>query len=85
MPVLGFLHLGSADAFRHQLTAFKRSLADSGYVEGQNVTIEYRWADGRSDLLPALAADLVARQVSVIAAFGGNNPTLPGYISSAAI
>jgi putative tryptophan/tyrosine transport system substrate-binding protein len=76
MPAVGYLHLGSADAFAEQLVAFKQALADGGYVEGQNVKIEYRWADGRSDQLPALAADLVARQVWVIAALGGNNPTL---------
>lgn len=76
MPAVGYLHLGSADAFAEQLVAFKQALGDGGYVEGQNVKIEYRWADGRSDQLPALAADLVARQVWVIAALGGNNPTL---------
>jgi putative ABC transport system substrate-binding protein len=76
MPVVGFLHFGSADAFARQVRAFRQALADGGYVEGQNVKIEYRWADGRSDRLPAFAADLVARNVSVIAALGGNNPTL---------
>ena len=76
MPVIGFLHLGSADAFSRQVASFQRALSDGGYVEGQNVKIEYRWADGRSDRLAALAADLVDRHVAVIVALGGNNPTL---------
>jgi putative ABC transport system substrate-binding protein len=76
MPVVGYLHLASADAFARQLVAFRQGLEDNGYVEGKNFKIEYRWADGRSDRLPAFAADLVARRVSVIAALGGNNPTL---------
>ena len=75
-PVIGVLHFGSANAYVRQMAAFRRGLKDNGYTEGQNVKIEYRWADGRSDQLPMFAADLVSRKASVIAALGGNNPTL---------
>ncbi len=68
MPVVGFLSVASAGGYRPMVAAFSEGLQESGYVEGRNVHIEYRWAEGRVDQLPALAADLVRGRVSVIAA-----------------
>jgi putative ABC transport system substrate-binding protein len=70
MPVIGFL--GSANPTAPQVAAFHQGLSDTGYVEGQNLTIEYRWAEGSYDRLPALAADLVGRKVDLIVATGGD-------------
>src|SRR5262245_64831106 len=72
VPVIGFLHTASLEAFRSQLAAFHQGLKYAGYVAGQNVAIEYRWAEDRLDRLPELAVDLVRQQVAVIAATGGN-------------
>ncbi len=72
LPVIGYLSSGSLTQRSHQVAAFHRGLNETGYVEGQNVAIEYRWADDGYDRLPGLAADLVRRQVAVIAATGGN-------------
>jgi putative ABC transport system substrate-binding protein len=70
-PAVGFLHPSSPEAFPHIVEGFRRGLGDTGFVEGQNVTIEYRWARGEYDQLPRLAVDLVQRGVRVILAGGG--------------
>jgi putative tryptophan/tyrosine transport system substrate-binding protein len=67
MPVVGFLSSASADKYAHVAAAFRQGLSDQGFVDGQNITIEYRWAADQYDRLPGMAADLVRREVAVIA------------------
>jgi len=76
MPVIGYLSTGSPDPNSPNLAAFRQGLSETGYVEGQNVAIEYRWAEGHYDRLPALAADLVGRKVDVIVSVGGTPTAL---------
>ncbi|MGA9455224.1 MAG: ABC transporter substrate-binding protein [Pseudolabrys sp.] len=76
MPVIGFLHTASAVQVTPQLEGFRRGLAESGYVVAQDVAIEYRWADGHFDRLPALAAELVQRRVTVLISGGGPKTAL---------
>jgi putative ABC transport system substrate-binding protein len=73
IPVVGFLNSASPDGLAQSVAAFRKGVRETGYVEGQNVTIDYRWADNQNDRLTALAADLVHRQVAVITAT--NNAT----------
>jgi putative ABC transport system substrate-binding protein len=76
MPVIGFLHLTSPETNRENLATFRGGLGETGYIENKNVTIEYRWAQGRNDQLPALAAELVQHQVSVIVVLESTNGAL---------
>jgi putative ABC transport system substrate-binding protein len=75
MPVIGFISGGASDTFGYLVSAFRQGLSDTGYVEGRNVAIEFRWAEGQYDRLPSLLADLVQRRVSVLAA-----TTTPGAL-----
>ena len=71
MPLIGFLHVASAKPFAHIVAGFRQGLKESGFVEGQNVEIEFRWAEGQIDRLPEMAADLIHRRVAVLATGGG--------------
>jgi putative tryptophan/tyrosine transport system substrate-binding protein len=85
MPVVGFLSIASAASFAHLVAGFRRGLLEAGFVEGRNVVVEYRWAEGSYDRLPALAADLVLRQVAVIVTSGGDNPSFAAKAATATI
>ena len=85
MPVVGYLHSGSSAPYAHLVGAFRQSLKEAGYVEGENVAIEYRWAEGHYDRLPALTAELVGRHVALIVAQGGDPPVLAAKSATATI
>jgi len=75
-PVIGFLNGGVAAKWQHLVEGFRKGLSEGGYVEDQNIIIEYRWAEGKWDRLPGLAAELIQRKVDVIASGGGDPPAL---------
>jgi len=85
MRVVGFLSIEGPDVFAPRAAVFRSGLGETGYVEGQNVTIEYRWAEGHFDRLPALAADLVNRGVDVIVTSGGNSSALAAKNATSSI
>jgi ABC-type uncharacterized transport system substrate-binding protein len=85
LPVVGFLSARSPGEAASVLAAFRQGLGQTGYFEGRNVTLEYRWAEGQYDRLPAMAAELVARQVAVIAATGGEPSGLAAKASTSTI
>jgi putative ABC transport system substrate-binding protein len=76
VPVVGYLDVGAPEGRRAFVAAFHRGLAETGYVEGRNIAIEYRWAEGHTDRLPALAAELARRQVAVIATLANHAAAL---------
>src|SRR5215471_13105023 len=85
MPMIGYLHSGSPAPYAHLVATFHQGLKDAGAVEGKNFAIEYHWAEGRYDRLPALAADLVSRHVALIVAQGGDPPVLAAKSVTATI
>jgi len=85
MPVIGYLGSGSPDEFVGRLPAFRQGLSETGYVEGKDVAIEYRWAENQYDRFPALLADLVRREVTVIVAVTGTPPVLAAKAATTTI
>ena len=85
MPVIGFLHPASPETNADRVRAFRQGLKDTGFIESENVVIEYRWGEGQIDRLPGFAAELVRRQVAVIAAVGGDVPATAASHATKAI
>jgi putative ABC transport system substrate-binding protein len=85
VPIVGFLHSASPVPFARAVDAFRKGLIETGYIEGRNVAVEYRWAEGQYNRLPALASDLVRRQVSVIVAIATNGPAQAAKAATATI
>jgi putative tryptophan/tyrosine transport system substrate-binding protein len=85
MPVVGLINAGVPEPAAYRLTAFRQGLSEAGYVEGQSVAIEYRWAEGRYDLIPELAADLLRRRVAIIATPGSTDAALAAKTATSAV
>jgi putative tryptophan/tyrosine transport system substrate-binding protein len=85
IPIVGFLNSQSPGPFSHMVGGFRESLAEAGFIEGQNIAIEYRWAEGQYDRLPALANDLVGRGLAVLVATGGEPSALAAMAATATI
>jgi putative tryptophan/tyrosine transport system substrate-binding protein len=85
MPVIGFVHGGSAATYAREMTAFRKGLSEAGYIEGQNVTVEYHWLEGRYERLPALMAELARHRVAVIASPGSNVAALAAKAATTTI